>query len=56
MTTKPLDRKTQVLLALHDHGTRDGATARKVKQAMLDEGFTLDEIAEGAKTNLKGER
>lgn len=45
-----IDRKTQALLALHDHGSREGATAAKVRSAMIDEGFTLSEIAEAAKS------
>lgn len=49
MSTESLDRKTQATLALHDFGTREGATARLVKRQMLGEGFTLEEIAEAAK-------
>lgn len=45
-----IDRKTQALLALHDLGSREGATASKVKKAMIDEGFTLEEIAQAAKS------
>lgn len=41
-------RKEAALLALHDHGSRDGATASKVKSAMIKEGFTLEEIREAA--------
>jgi hypothetical protein len=54
MSEKNLDRKTRALLALHDHGTRDGATAHKIKQSMLDEGFTLAEIREAAKEMGRG--
>lgn len=46
MTLETLDRLTQALLSLHDHATRDGATARKVQAAMIKEGFTNAEIAE----------
>lgn len=48
MSNEKLDRETQAALALHDLGSREGATARSVKQAMLDEGFTLEEIARAA--------
>lgn len=44
-----LTREVQAILALHDFGTRHGATAHSVRQAMLDEGFTLAEIAKAAK-------
>lgn len=49
-TPEPLDRATEALLALHDLGTRENATAHGVKNAMLKEGFTLQEIAQAAKT------
>lgn len=49
MREKKIDRKTQALLALHDHGSREGATAAKVRKAMLGEGFTLEEIDQAAK-------
>jgi hypothetical protein len=44
-----ITRKTKAFLALYDLGSRDGATARKVKAQMLEEGFTLQEIAEAVK-------
>lgn len=47
---RELDRATQALLALHDLGSRENATANGVKRAMLDEGFTLEEIAEAARS------
>lgn len=42
------ERLQRAILALHDHGTRDGATATIVKEVMLKEGFTLEEIAAAA--------
>lgn len=45
-----LDRKTKALLSFHDHGSREGATAIRVKKAMLDEGFTIQEIAEAVQS------
>jgi len=45
-----IDRKTKALLALHDLGTRDGATARKVWKQMEEEGFSKEEIAEAVKS------
>jgi hypothetical protein len=39
--TKRTDR---IRLAIHDHGTRDGATSKKVMAALLSEGFERDEI------------
>lgn len=45
-----LDRKTKAMLSFHDHGTREGATASRVKRAMLDEGFTIQEIAEAVQS------
>ena len=47
-------RKQQALLALHDHGSREGATAKTVRRAMLDEGFSDEEIAEAAKAYGSG--
>ena len=51
-----LDRETKAHLALHALGSRDGATARGVRQAMLDEGFTLEEIAKAAQRYGRHER
>lgn len=42
------DRLTLAVCAPQDHGTRDGATARKVTAAMRKEGFTDAEIAAAA--------
>ncbi len=47
-------RKQQALLALHDYGSRDGATHRSVLAAMEREGFTKAEIAEAAKAYGSG--
>lgn len=51
-----LDRETKALLALHDLGSRDGATARSVRQAMLDEGFTREEVEKAAQRYGSHER
>ena len=51
-TQPPLDRITMARLAIHDFGTRDGATARSIRDAMLNEGFTLAEIAEAARITI----
>lgn len=53
--TEQLPRKTQALLSLHDHGSREGATANTVRRAMLAEGFSLEEIAEAAKSYGSGQ-
>lgn len=45
MNVKSLDRHTQALLALHDYGTRDGATVSSILTAMVKDGFTREEIA-----------
>jgi len=49
LADEKLDRMTAALLALHDYGSRDNATSASVKQCMLDEGFTLEEIAAAAR-------
>jgi DNA-binding transcriptional MerR regulator len=41
---KKTDRRTKALLAIHDLCSRQDTTARKVKNLMLKEGFTLEEI------------
>lgn len=42
------DRIQRAIIALHDYGTREGATAAKVKKQMKEAGFTADEIAKAA--------
>ena len=39
----------RVILAIHDHGSRPGATRAKVMKALKAEGFTPAEIAEAAR-------
>jgi SOS response regulatory protein OraA/RecX len=41
---KKAKRTDHIKLAIHDHGTRDGATPKKVMAALLKEGFQKDEI------------
>ena len=48
-TQEALDRKTAALLALHDYWSRDKATMASVRDGMLSEGFTLEEIAQAAR-------
>ena len=43
-----ISRKQKAIIALHDFGSREGATAAKVKKQMKDAGFTTQEIAEAA--------
>ena len=43
------DRLTLAVCALHDYGTRDGATAKSVMAAMRKDGFTDAEIAAAEK-------
>lgn len=38
------ERITRAVLAIHDYGTRDGATAARVSAALQKEGFTREEI------------
>ena len=38
------ERKKRAAIALWDLATRDGATAKGVKAAMMKEGFSLEEI------------
>lgn len=42
------ERLQRAIMALHDHGTRESATARSVRAAMLKEGFTDEEIEAAA--------
>lgn len=44
-----LSRIDRAVIALHDYGTREGATAAKVKRQMKDAGFTPEEIVQAAK-------
>lgn len=39
-----ISRKQRAFIALHDLGSREGATAASVRAGMLKEGFTLAEI------------
>lgn len=48
-----VNRQERAIIALHDYGTRTGATAKSVKDAMLKDGFTLEEIAHAARA-MKG--
>jgi len=54
MNEDTLSRKQQPLLALRDLGSRDGATAKRVRIAMLEEGFSDEEIADAAKAYGSG--
>lgn len=47
--TPSLSRIDRAVLALHDYGTREGATGKKVFNQMLNAGFTKKEIAEASK-------
>ncbi len=54
-------RIDRAIIALHDYGTREGATAHSVKAALRNDGFTLDEIMAAIDemsnpTNPKGEQ
>jgi len=42
------ERIQRAILALHDYGTRDGATPETVKAAMVKDGFTKEEMAQAA--------
>lgn len=44
-----INRQERAVIALHDYGTRPGATAKSVRDAMLKDGFTLEEIADAAR-------
>ncbi|GHC12748.1 hypothetical protein GCM10007291_07570 [Gemmobacter nanjingensis] len=50
-----INRQERAILALHDYGTRPGATAKSVKDAMLKDGFTLEEIAYAARAMEGGD-
>lgn len=54
MNEDNLSRRKQALLALHDFGSREGATAANVRRAMQDEGFSDAEIAEAAQAYGSG--
>lgn len=43
------ERVLRCILAIHDLGTRQGATAKGVSAALAKEGFTKEEIAEAIK-------
>lgn len=42
------DRLNRAVIALHDHGTREGATKKTVTDGMTRDGFSLEEIAAAA--------
>jgi hypothetical protein len=42
------DRLDMAVIALHDHGTRDGATKASVLDGMKQDGFTREEVAAAA--------
>ena len=44
-----LQRLQRAIIALHDYGSREGATAAWVRQKMKADGFTAKEISEAAK-------
>ena len=44
-----IKRTDRIKLAIHDHGTRPGATSKKVMEALLKEGFERDEISKAIK-------
>jgi SOS response regulatory protein OraA/RecX len=50
-----VDRKQQAIIALHDYGSREGATPAKLKRNMKNAGFTAEEIAEAARA-LSGDK
>ena len=39
------DRLDRAVIALHDHGTREGATKDTVLKGMKADGFTVEEVA-----------
>lgn len=43
---KTIDHIDLAVMALHDYGTRDGATAKKVMKQMRAAGFNDKEIAQ----------
>lgn len=49
-----MDRIDRAIIALHDHGSREGATTASVMAAMKRDGFTAQEVAEAAK-RMEGE-
>ena len=51
-----ISRADRALIALHDHGTRDGATARSVMAAMKKDGFTDEEIRAATETMVARRR
>lgn len=54
MTDGEITRAEQALIALHDYGSRAGATARKIMANMRAAGFTEAEISAAA-TTMHGE-
>lgn len=49
-----MTRLERCIVALHDLGSREGATMASVKKALRDEGFTNGEIAEACEEMLLG--
>lgn len=48
MGSAPISRRAQAILALHDFGSREGATTAKVIEQMKAAGFTEKEMAQAA--------
>lgn len=51
--TMEVTRIERAMIALHDYGTREGATAKKVRKQMMADGFTNKEI-DAAATAMQG--
>ncbi len=51
-----IKRTDRIKLAIHDHGTRPGATAKKVMDALVKEGFERDEISKAIQEWIGNER
>lgn len=50
-----IDRIDRAIIAIHDHGTREGATSKSVTKALKKDGFTPEEIAKTVKRMDGGE-
>ena len=48
-------RTDRIKLAIHDHGTRPGATPKKVMDALVKEGFDREEISKAIEGWLANE-
>lgn len=44
-----ITRLERAIITLHDYGSREGATAEKVRRQMLNDGFTNKEISAAAR-------